>query len=407
MSTANAPIAILGAGPIGLAAASHLHRLGLSSVIFECGATVGHNIGQWGHVRLFTPWSMNIDEVAAQFLDATGWQRPAEEQHPTGTEFIRDYLAPLAEQPFIAEQLVLNTRVLGVARARHDLMKSTERDSAPFVVRVADSDGVRDVTAAAVIDATGTFQQPAGLGCHGLAAIAEAPASDRIDYGIPDVAGSASAHYAGQRTLVVGGGHSAYTTLNNLVSLADTHPDTGIYWAVRRPSLDGLFDGAEDDPLPERGQLARSVADHIAQGRIEVCCDMQITNVERMGDAVRVSGYGRATPWTDRIVAATGLRPDTSLLAETRIALDPGTQSPVGLAPLVDPNVHTCGSVADHGEPELRHPEAGLYIVGIKSYGRAPTFLLRTGYQQVASVAAALADTSGQDSSPGPSDCDS
>jgi hypothetical protein len=39
----------------------------------------------------------------------------------------------------------------------------------------------------------------------------------------------------------------------------------------------------------------------------------------------------------------------------------------------------------------LSHPEPGFFTVGIKSYGRAPTFLLVTGYEQARSVAAALA----------------
>jgi hypothetical protein len=53
--------------------------------------------------------------------------------------------------------------------------------------------------------------------------------------------------------------------------------------------------------------------------------------------------------------------------------------------------VHSCGSVPPHGEAELRHPEAGFYVVGMKSYGRAPTFLMLTGYEQVRSVVAAIA----------------
>jgi hypothetical protein len=61
------------------------------------------------------------------------------------------------------------------------------------------------------------------------------------------------------------------------------------------------------------------------------------------------------------------------------------------VGPLIDPNVHSCGTVPAHGIAELAHPEPGYVIVGMKSYGRAPTFLLATGYQQVGSVVAALA----------------
>jgi len=61
------------------------------------------------------------------------------------------------------------------------------------------------------------------------------------------------------------------------------------------------------------------------------------------------------------------------------------------LAPLIDPNHHSCGTVPPHGVDELTHPELGYYAIGVKSYGRAPTFLLATGYEQARSVVAALA----------------
>ena len=85
-----------------------------------------------------------------------------------------------------------------------------------------------------------------------------------------------------------------------------------------------------------------------------------------------------------------GSGPDLALLSELRLDLDPAVESPRALAPLIDPNVHSCGSVPPHGEAELRQPETGLYIAGMKSYGRAPTFLMLTGYEQVRSIACAL-----------------
>jgi hypothetical protein len=93
----------------------------------------------------------------------------------------------------------------------------------------------------------------------------------------------------------------------------------------------------------------------------------------------------------DEIIGATGFRPDLSILSELRVDLDPSVEAPSALAPLIDPNLHSCGSVPPHGETELRHPEAGFYVVGMKSYGRAPTFLMLTGYEQVRSVVAAIA----------------
>ena len=102
----------------------------------------------------------------------------------------------------------------------------------------------------------------------------------------------------------------------------------------------------------------------------------------------------------DAIAAATGFRPDLDMLREVRLDLDPAVEAPARLAPLIDPNFHSCGTVPPHGEELLRHPDDGFYIVGMKSYGRAPTFLLATGYEQVRSIAAALAgDTAAADGS--------
>ena len=93
----------------------------------------------------------------------------------------------------------------------------------------------------------------------------------------------------------------------------------------------------------------------------------------------------------DVVVGATGFRPDLDMLREVRLHLDPALEAPAGLAPLIDPNFHSCGTVPPHGAALLSHPDEGFYLVGMKSYGRAPTFLLATGYEQVRSIAAALA----------------
>ena len=93
----------------------------------------------------------------------------------------------------------------------------------------------------------------------------------------------------------------------------------------------------------------------------------------------------------DELIVATGFRPDLDFVRELRIRLDPAIECPVALAPLIDPNEHSCGTVRPHGARELAQPEAGFYFAGIKSYGRAPTFLMLTGYEQVRSIAAEIA----------------
>ncbi len=104
-----------------------------------------------------------------------------------------------------------------------------------------------------------------------------------------------------------------------------------------------------------------------------------------------MSDNGARVSEVDEVVVLTGFRPNLSWLSELRLDLDATLQAPVALAPLIDPNVHSCGTVYPHGVKELAHPEPDVYLAGMKSYGRAPTFLARTGYEQVRSIAAALA----------------
>ena len=148
--------------------------------------------------------------------------------------------------------------------------------------------------------------------------------------------------------------------------------------------------GGAADQLPARGALGRAVRRLLDDGAIELVTAFQTEGIGRDGDRVVVVD-GRRSLVVDEVIAATGFRPDLALLGELRLELDDRVEAPRLLAPLIDPNVHSCGSVPPHGVDELSHPDAGVYVVGMKSYGRAPTFLLRTGYEQVRSVAAALA----------------
>ncbi|MDA5563022.1 NAD(P)-binding domain-containing protein [Cobetia sp. MMG027] len=389
------PIAIIGAGPIGLSAAVNLLAAGLEPIIFESGEQVGEHLAHWGHVRMFSPWSYNVDPVAAEWLTPTGWQAPRADAFPTGAELLADYLQPLAALPEIASRLYTATRVTHVSRLQHDVLRSQGREEAPFVLRVSGPDGERDVQARAVIDASGTFQCPNGIGAHGIPALGELAAAERIAYGVPDITGKAREDYAGKTVLVVGGGHSAFNALQDLVSLAEQNPDTRILWGVRSATLDNVIRSPKDDELQERRALEVRIQQWLEDGRFEVVTNLAIEAIHPQGEQgarLVVESGGQRLPAVDRIIAATGFRPDLALLSELRVSLDPATQSPARLAPLIDPNQHSCGSVPEHGAAELTHAEPGLYILGIKSYGRAPTFLMRTGYRQVKSVVAALLD---------------
>jgi len=412
------PVVVIGAGPVGLAAAAHLLDRGLEPLVLEAGSQVGANIAQWRHVRLFSPWCLALEPVSVRLLDQAGWSGPDPDALPRGPDLLERYLEPLAALPALAGRIRLHTRVVAVAVAvaRQDLdkVRSPGRDQLPFQVRVRDRDGrLADLQARAVIDASGTWTQPNPLGASGLPALGEPDAGARITYGLPDIAGHDRDRYAGQRTVVVGAGHSAATSLLALADLQHQAPGTEIVWAVRSATPRPLVGkgSAQADELPARGQLATDLAALVDAGRIQLVTGLRTHTVELADDRVRLVGdqrlgddiarAHRLVVESDQVIAATGFRPDHSIAAELRLALEPALESPTALGPLIDPNVHTCGSVPAHGMVELAHPDAGYVIVGMKSYGRAPTFLLATGYGQVRSMVAALAGDQAAATTPG------
>jgi thioredoxin reductase len=391
MSVSSLPIAIIGAGPVGLAAAAHVLTKGETPLVLEAGETVGASIRAWGHVRLFSPWRATIDQAAAALLATTDWRAPDPEQLPTGRELVEQYLEPLAALPQLRPHLRLRTRVLAVTRQGADKMKGAGREESPFLLHVRAADGTEELLLArAVIDASGTYDTPNPLGSSGLPAIGERALAGHIFYGIPDVLDTHRARYAGRRVLVVGSGHSAFNALLDLATLAEQASGTIVTWAVRRTDLRGLFGGGAADALPARGALGSRLRALVESGVVRLVTGLRITRLTRTPDGVVITGDDQILPPVDEIIATTGFRPDLAPLGEVRLALDPALESPTALAPLIDPTIHSCGTVRPHGEAELRHPEPGFYLAGMKSYGRAPTFLLLTGYEQVRSIVCAL-----------------
>ncbi|MDR6989778.1 hypothetical protein J2Y66_004295 [Paenarthrobacter nitroguajacolicus] len=388
----NLPVAVIGAGPVGLAAAAHLLERGLESMIFEAGGTPGAAIEQWRHIRLFSPWRFNVDAAAVRLLQPTGWESPRPTALPYGGELIDSYLVPLASTPQIAATLHTESRVLAVTRQGMDKTHGGDREATPFVVRVDHRGGdVRDHIVSAVIDASGTWSTRNPLGTSGLPAIGEAGAGHRISSPLPDVMGRDRAAFAGRRVLVVGAGHSAANTLINLSELAKDEPDTRILWAVRGASASKVYGGGDADGLPARGQLGARLRRLVDTGKIKLHTGFGISSLSDAERGLTVTAVDGRALVTDVVVPCTGFRPNLEMLRELRLSLDPAVEAPTELGPLIDPEFHSCGTVPPHGAKVLAHPEKGFYIVGMKSYGRAPTFLLATGYEQVRSVAAALA----------------
>ncbi|RWM96384.1 MAG: NAD(P)/FAD-dependent oxidoreductase [Mesorhizobium sp.] len=389
------PVAIIGGGPVGLAAAAQLVSRGLPVRVYEAGSSVGSNLRDWGHVRVFTPWRYCVDAVARKLLESHGWQMPEPETFPTADEIVGQYLAPLAKLPELAPSIETSARVVAISRWGADKVLSKARQTRPFMLLVETAKGTRRDSARAVIDASGTWQTPNPLGAGGLPAEGETEFGERIAYGIPDVLGRDRNLYAGRTTLVVGAGHSAANALLELAELAQTEPGTSALWVTRGTDLVRIYGGGDADALPARGELGSDVRQLAESGRVRLVTGFAIVAISEVDGRLVVegqtkNGLRRLGP-VDRIIAATGQRPDLALTRELRLDLDPWLEGVKALGPLIDPNEHSCGDVPPHGHRELSHPEPDFYTVGVKSYGRAPTFLLLTGYEQVRSVAAALA----------------
>jgi thioredoxin reductase len=386
------PVVVIGGGPAGLAAAAHLVGRGLTPLVLEAGPIAGAAVREWHHVRLFSRWGELVDPAAEKLLAPTGWQAPDSDTYPTGAEWARRYLQPLADT--LGERVRFGSRVVGVTRRGWDRVVDAARETEPLTVRVRTAGGEERVTARAVIDASGTWSLPNPLGGDGLPALGEDAAADRIRYRVPDLTDAAErARYAGKRIAVAGSGHSALTALVAFAELAEDHPGTHVQWLLRRGEVGNTFGGGEADQLPARGALGERAARAAAAGHITTVTGFRTSAVRRIEDerVVLESFDGTTVGPVDEVVVLTGFRPDLSILGEVRLDLDPVLQAPRALAPLIDPNVHSCGTVYPHGAVELAQPEPDVYLVGMKSYGRAPTFLALTGYEQVRSVVAAIA----------------
>ncbi|REF30016.1 FAD-dependent oxidoreductase [Calidifontibacter indicus] len=385
------PVAVIGAGPIGLAAAAELVARDQDVLVFEQGGHPAAAVRSWGHVRLFSPWSELTSPAAVALLEPTGWSAPNGKRYPTGNDWVETYLAPLAE--VLGDRVRTNSRVIGVSRLDRDLLVESGREGQPFVLHVQGTDGaIERVVARAVIDATGTLNRPNPLGSEGYPVTGDTAHADRILYGMPnpDVVGNPC---AGKAVAVVGSGASALTSLIALTSDAVYAPGARVVWVLRRGVVGNSYGGGDADELPARGALGSRVRQAVEDGRIEVVTGFRTAAVEEAGDGrvALVGSDGRRVEGLDQVVCVTGFRPDLSFLSEVRLDLDQRLQAPSKLAPEIDPNWHSCGSVQPHGHDVLAQPDAGLYLAGMKSYGRAPSFLAMTGFEQARSIAAALA----------------
>lgn len=390
--TSSLPVAIIGGGPAGLAAAAHLVHYNQPFVLFESGYALGNHFLEYGHVRLFSAWRYNIDAVSRKLFKQHGLALPDPDHLPYAQEIAEQYLQPLGELPELKPFIHLNSQVVHVQRQGLDKMKTADREEKPFELVIENGTGIQKIILArAVIDATGTWKNPNSVVSGG----APDAAFGLVEYGIPAILGSDQKRFENMRVAVIGSGHSAMNSLLDLVRLKERFPATQITWIVRKESPEQALGGGEADQLPERGALGTQVKSLLEQGIIDSQTSTFIQSLIRLNEkqvmlGAEQRGHQIELGPFDRVIANTGSRPDFGILREVRYSFDPALESVPALAPLIDPNVHSCGTVRPHGERELRQPEKDFYIIGAKSYGRAPTYLMATGFEQARSVVAHL-----------------
>ncbi len=385
-------VAIIGGGPVGLSAAAHVLERGLTPIVLEAGSAIGHAMRQWRHS------SSPPGNITLTRLRSTCWRRPdgIHLNRPSiqrGANSWSSNLEPLASRTVLKDHIHTNSRVTDISRVGFDKLKTKGRGDAPFELRYQNGQGPKSIRVDAVIDASGTWFSPNPGGANGLPAFGERENVANIAYGMPDVLGKDRARYAGKTTAVLGAGHSAVGTLIELTHLKSQAAGTEVVWVLRGDNPAKAFGGGVNDKLVARGGLGLALAGLVNSGQIRVEAGFPLNRIGRDGGRLKLGGAGCCgrSVATDELIVATGFRSDLGFLRELRIQLDPAIECPAALAPLIDPNEHSCGTVQPHGAAELAQDEPGFYFAGMKSYGRAPTFLMLTGYEQVRSIAAKIA----------------
>lgn len=385
-------LAIIGSGPSGLDAALAAADRGWDFTLYEAGPAASTGVRAWGHVPLFTPWSMDVSPRMARHLAAAGHPVPTGNVCPTGKELVDRLLAPVGDLPEVATSVRYGARIVAIGRQgllKHEEIASAVRAARPFRLLVATSDGEEVASADVVIDCSGTYGRPNYAGDGGIPAVGEVALADRIVRAIPDVTTDTAA-WAGKRVLLVGSGHSAQTAAASLAALEGTE----VIWAVR--SVEPTWGAVEHDPLPARAALtgeAQRLAAGGASGldlRTGVVVDGFAVDGDRIVATLRNGNTQEVV--VDRVVSLTGYVGDNSVYRQLQVHECYATSAPMNLsAALLGAAAGDCLQQESYKVDVLRNPEPNFYILGAKSYGRNNQFLMRIGWEQVDQVVEALA----------------
>ncbi|HEV2071141.1 MAG TPA: hypothetical protein VGR26_15235 [Acidimicrobiales bacterium] len=395
-------LAIVGAGPIGLDAALAAAERGWPFSVYEAGASPAAGVRAWGHVRMFTPWSMNVSPRMRARLEANGLEVPSGDQCPTGHELAESLLDPVADLPEVRESLEVETRVAGIGRRgllKHEEIATPARAERPFRLLLS-APGSRECVAEAdiVVDCSGTYGQPNSTGGSGIPAVGEQQLGRRIRRTVPNVAAEEQ-DWAGRRTLLVGAGHSAQTAAADLAALASRAPGTEVVWAVR--SAAPTWGAVADDPIPGRAALVeqtqRLVGGDAPSVRLVTGAVVESLTARDGQVAVVLCNGSTREIVVDQVLSLTGYVGDADLYRQLQVHECYATAAPINLsAALLGAPAGDCLQQESHGVDVLRNPEPNFFVLGSKSYGRNNQFLLRVGWEQVDEVFGALDAELGQ-----------
>ena len=407
-------IAIIGGGPIGMEALLYGTLAGADVQLFERGR-IGENVRSWGHVGLFTEWKRDRSPLGERVLRERGDELPDGESAPSG-EQLANYLMRLAALPSIRNRIMPQTEVRSLTREgllKHDLWGDPRRAFAPFRLLTSGIGGEKVRHFDAVIDATGVYTSPNWVGNGGAPCPGELGLQRYIDYQIPDVNGADQSRFASKRTVVVGTGHSAATSLLALADLLGQHSATRLTWVVRRGAAkDGsLYYIDPDDVSSGRRQLGERANELARSGRVDLRLNTVVESIERRANVFTVKLSDGTSVECSNLVAGVGYRPDPTLWQELQISQHPASGGPGQLAAAIMESNKAAGVGLSTGyaqkSGEVSKPEAGatgdamdllrldepnFYVIGIKSYGRDAGFLMQNGFRQVRDVYRLLCD---------------
>jgi len=401
-----ARIAIIGAGPLGLEAALYARFLGYDVDLYERGRVAEH-IRKWGHVRMFTPFGMNSTPLAIGALQTQdpAWKRPAADELLSGHDYCARYLVPLSQADLVVDSLREQTEVLAVGRdelLKGDLVGDPGREEFDFVLLIRTPENVeKTVRADVVLDCSGVLAERNALGLGGLPARGERELRSKIIDTVPDVLGADRARFANRRLLVVGAGFSAATTVAAVAELTKSAPQTSVVWATRRDRQPPIR-RVPNDALPERDRIAQTAnalvldPDSGCVHRPACWVDEVRWSNETKQFQVTFAGEIPGLETFDEVAALVGYRPDLELLRELQVHTCYATEGPMKLAAALAANPSPdCLKQAQPGPAALFNPEPHLYILGSKSYGRYPQFMIQTGLKQIVELFTILGDRPG------------